>query len=115
MCQSGAGNRNDADQTSLDIFRERDENGLFLESPQLLAKNSSVEDVDKLELAQIGSDKGRLQAPHDGASRRRVGVRNVEGKQEAGVCVDRQKRSSRSKAMASAPEIFMRFLPNNLF
>src|SRR5204863_7508485 len=99
----------------LDVFakqiidlRRRGGQQFFSEKPQ----SDGVQDLDS---PYVGKEQRQDRPPHLGRSRGRIHVKDVEGEQEAGVDAGSQKRSSRSRAMISAPEIFMRFLPKIFF
>ena len=112
--ESGAGNGDDADRARVDIPGKRKQDGLLLGSSQLFAENAPVERVDELEFGEVRGEERRLDALHDGRGSGRVGIGDVERKEEAGIRVDGQKRS-RSAASCWAPETFKRFLPKVFF
>ena len=112
--ESSSGNGNDADCACVDILGKRKQDGLLLGGPQLFAENAPVERIEKLEFDEVRGEERRLDALHDRCGSRRVGIGDVERKEETGIRVDDQKRS-RSAANCWAPETFRRFAPKVFF
>lgn len=91
--ESGGRKGHDANDRRLNVPGEAEQDCLLFGSAHLSAKDAPVEGVDELEFGEIGGEQGRLDALHDGGSGGGVGVGDVEGKKEAGVRVNDQKRS----------------------
>src|SRR5260370_28793503 len=107
--------RDDPHHALLDIFAKESMDFHRISGPQFLSEKPQSDGVEDFDFRHVGKEQRQDRAPHLGRGRGRIHVENVEGEQEAGVDTGGQKRSSRSRAMLSAPETFMRFLPEVFF
>src|SRR5260370_28132711 len=82
---------------------------------QFFSEKPQSDRVEYLDFPHVSKEQRQVRALHLGGGCGGIHVKNVEGEQEAGVDAGGQKRSSRSRAMISAPETFMRFLPKIFF
>src|SRR5438046_1293214 len=109
------GKRDDLHNALLDIFAKETVDFLHFRGPQLLSVEPQSDGVEDFDFSHVGKEQRQDRAFYPGRGQSGIHVENVEGEQEAGVDTGGQKRSSRSNAMISAPETFMRFLPKIFF
>src|SRR6266704_2656938 len=107
--------RDDPHHALLDIFAKESMDFHRLSGPQFLSEKPQSDGVEDFDFRHVSKEQRQDRAPHLGGGRGGIHVGNVEGEQEAGIDTGGQKRSSRSRAMISAPETFMRFLPKVFF
>src|SRR6266581_6397623 len=115
MLVSSGRKRDDLHHALLDIFAKEAIDFLRLRGPQVFSEKPQSDGVEDFDFPHVGKEQRQDRAPHFGRGRGGIHVENVEGDQEAGIDTGSQKRSSRSRAMISAPETFMRFLPKVFF
>src|SRR6266571_163596 len=112
---SSRGKRDDLHHALLDIFAKQSIDFLRFGGPQFFSEKPQSNSVEDFDFPDVRKEQRQNRALHLGRGRGGIHVENVEGKQKAGVDAGGQKRSSRSRAMISAPETFMRLLPKIFF